>query len=163
MSYYYPQDSDSLMLIYGVGNAKEKKYGSDFLQVIREYTTEKGIEERSKDIEKKKIRHSDKKKHHRVGEEYNAGKSIEHLAEQNGVKVATILANLKKYYDEGFDLSPDGLLAASSLSQRKKDEVKKAMDKHGPELLKPIYEELDKSVDYSELRVMQLYYMANNK
>jgi len=163
MSYYYPQDSESLLQIYGVGSAKEKKYGREFLDLIRKYADEKGIKERSKDIEKKKIRHSDKKKHHRVGEEYNSGKSIEHLAEQNGVKVATILANLKKYYDEGFDLSPEGLLAASTLSERKKDEVIKAMKKNGPELLKPIYEDLNKSVDYSELRVMQLYYLANNK
>jgi ATP-dependent DNA helicase RecQ len=120
MSYYFPQNQESLMQIYGVGSAKEKKYGWDFLQVIRKYSEEKGVEERSKDIKEKKLRHSDKKKHHLVGEEYNSGKSIEHLAEQNGVKTATILANLKKYFDEGFDLTPDGLLAASSLSQRKK-------------------------------------------
>jgi ATP-dependent DNA helicase RecQ len=37
------------------------------------------------------------------------------------------------------------------------------MKKNGPELLKPIYEDLNKTVDYSELRVMQLYYLANNK
>jgi ATP-dependent DNA helicase RecQ len=163
MSYYFPQNQESLMQIYGVGSAKEKKYGWDFLQVIRKYSEEKGVEERSKDIKEKKLRHSDKKKHHLVGEEYNSGKSIEHLAEQNGVKTATILANLKKYFDEGFDLTPDGLLAASSLSQRKKDEVIKVMKKNGPELLKPIYEDLNKTVDYSELRVMQLYYLANNK
>jgi ATP-dependent DNA helicase RecQ len=163
MSYYFPQNQESLMQIYGVGSAKEKKYGWDFLQVIRKYSEEKGVEERSKDIKEKKLRHSDKKKHHLVGEEYNSGKSIEHLAEQNGVKTATILANLKKYFDEGFDLTPDGLLAASSLSQRKKDEVMKVMKKNGPELLKPIYEDLNKTVDYSELRVMQLYYLANNK
>ena len=48
------------------------------------------------------------------------------------------------------------------LSQRKVDEVTKAIDKVGPELLKPVYEELDKSVGYSELRMMQLYYLSKN-
>jgi len=36
------------------------------------------------------------------------------------------------------------------------------MKKVGPELLKPVYEELGKSVGYSELRMMQLYYLAKN-
>lgn len=163
MSYYFPRSSDSLLQIYGVGNAKESKYGADFLRIITEYMDEKGVEERSRDIEKKKVRHSSKKKHHRVGEDYNAGKSIEHLAEQNGVKIATILSNLKKYLDEGFDLSPDGILEASSLSQRKRDEVMESMKKNGAEILKPIYEDLDKAVDYNELRVMQLYYLAKER
>ncbi len=161
MSYYYPRSSESLMQIYGVGSAKESKYGKKFLSIIRAYMDEKGIEEKSQEIGKKKIRQSSKKKHHRVGEEYNAGKSIEHLAEQNGVKIATILSNLKKYLDEGYELSPEGILEASSLSQRKRDEVMKSMKKHGADILKPIYEDLDKTVDYSELRVLQLYFLSS--
>lgn len=163
MSYYFPRSSENLLQIYGVGSAKESKYGNDFLRIIKEYASENDIEEKSKDIEKKKIRHSSKKKHHHVGEEYNSGKSLEHLAEQNGVKMATILSNLKKYLDEGFDISPDGILDASNLSQRKKDEVLRSMKKLGADILKPVYEDLDKTVDYNELRVMQLYYLANNK
>jgi len=38
----------------------------------------------------------------------------------------------------------------------------KSMKKKGAGMLKPVYEDLDKSVDYNELRVMQLYYLANN-
>ena len=161
MSYYYPRSSESLMQIYGVGSAKESKYGKKFLSIIRAYMDEKGIEEKSQEIGKKKIRQSSKKKHHRVGEEYNAGKSIEHLAEQNGVKIATILSNLKKYLDEGYELSPEGILEASTLSERKRDEVMKSMKKHGADILKPIYEDLDKTVDYSELRVLQLYFLSS--
>lgn len=163
MSYYFPRSSENLLQIYGVGSAKQNKYGNDFLSIIQKYSSEYGKEEKIKDIEKKKIRHSSKKKHHRVGEEYNSGKSLEHLAEQNGVKMATILSNLKKYLDEGFEIPPAGILEASNLSQRKRDEVLKVMAKKGADILKPVYEELDKTVDYNELRVMQLYYLAKNK
>jgi len=163
MSYYFPRSSESLLQMYGIGSAKESKYGNEFLRIIEEYSADNGIKEKSKDIEKKKIRHSSKKKHHHVGEEYNSGKSLEHLAEMNGVKMATILSNLKKYLDEGFEISPDGILEASNLSQRKRDEVLKSMKVHGADILKPVYEDLDKTVDYNELRVMQLYYLANNK
>ncbi|MEX2574492.1 MAG: DNA helicase RecQ [Balneolaceae bacterium] len=163
MSYYFPQSDESLLHIYGVGKSKQKKYGGDFLKVILDHCSETGLEEKSRDIEKRKKKSSSKQKHQQVGEDYNAGKSIEHLAEQNGVKMATILSNLKKYLDEGNDLLPEGILDASALSQRKRDEVVAAMDKSGPDLLKPIYEALEKTVDYNELRIMQLYYIAKNR
>jgi ATP-dependent DNA helicase RecQ len=72
------------------------------------------------------------------------------------------LKHLKTYLEEGNDLEQGGILEACDLSQRKVDEVMASMEKVGPELLKPVYEDLDKSVGYSELRMMQLYYLASN-
>jgi ATP-dependent DNA helicase RecQ len=162
MSYYFPVSEQSLMAIYGVGSSKLKKYGDEFLPIIRAFCDENDIEERSKILGRKVSSRSSGKKHHRVGEEYNSGKTIDHLAEQFGVKKVTILSNLKKYLDEGNSLDPDNILAASGLSERKKDEVFAVMEKVGPELLKPIYEDLNKAVDYNELRILQLAYIAQN-
>ncbi len=97
-----------------------------------------------------------------IGEEFESGKSIDHLAEQFGVKTVTILSNLKKYLEDGNSLDSPAILAASELSERKIDEVYASMKKVGPELLKPIYEDLDKTVDYNELRILQLAYLAEN-
>lgn len=162
MAYYFPQSSDTMSGIYGVGDAKQKKYGQDFLEVIKAYCEEHGIEEREREIKKKKKKKSSSKKHTLIGDDYNSGKSLDHLAEEHGVKLPTILKHLKTYLEEGNDLRLDGILQASGLSQRKVDEVNEAMKKVGPELLKPVYEELGKSVGYSELRMMQLYYLAKN-
>lgn len=162
MSYYFPQSEESLMGVYGVGSSKLKKYGSDFLKIIRAFCEENDIEELSRAIQKKVKKTSSGQKHEIVGEEYNSGKSIGHLAEQFGVKDVTILGHLKKYLDEGNSIDPTGVLEASELSQRKIDEVYKSMKKVGPELLKPIYEDLNKEVDYNELRILQLAYMAKN-
>jgi ATP-dependent DNA helicase RecQ len=162
MSYYFPQNEESLLGIYGVGSSKQKKYGADFLKIIREFSEKNNIEERSQSIQKKVKKTSAKQKHDLVGEEYNSGKSIDHLAEQFGVKSVTILSNLKKYLDEGNSIDPAGVLAASELSQRKIDEVYASMKKVGPEMLKPVYEDLNKTVDYNELRILQLAYMAKN-
>lgn len=162
MAYYFPQSSETLTGIYGVGDAKQKKYGQDFLKVIKEYCDENNIDEREREIKKKTKKRSSSKKHVQIGDDYNDGKSLDHLAEEHGVKMPTILKHLKTYFEEGNKLRQDGILEAAGLSQRKVDEVNKAMDKVGPELLKPVYEELDKSVGYSELRMMQLYYMAKN-
>jgi len=160
MSYYFPQSEESLLHIYGIGSAKAKKYGSTFLSEIVSWSEEHGVEEKSRDIQKRMEKSSSRKKHEQIGEEYNAGKSLEHLAEEHGVKLATILNHLKTCADEGFKLSPEGILDASGLSSRKRDEVMASMNKHGASLLKPVYEDLDKTVDYNELRLMQLYYMT---
>tara|TARA_R100001143_G_C3361193_1_gene136097 strand:+ start:11032 stop:13209 length:2178 start_codon:yes stop_codon:yes gene_type:complete len=162
MSYYYPQSEEKLIGIYGVGSAKLKKYGIEFLEIIRSYCEKEEIDERSKGLSKKVEKSSSGQQHHRVGSEYQAGKTIDHLAEEFGVKQVTILSNLKKYLDEGNELDPVNILNASELSERKKDEVFESMKKVGPDLLKPIYEDLNKSVDYGELRILQLAYLAQN-
>lgn len=163
MSYYYPQTKETLLSVYGVGEAKLKKYGSEFLSIIQEYCRDKGIEERANVLTKKKEQTLEKKQYQIVGEEYGKGKSISHLAEQFGVKQATILVNLKKYFEDGHKVSPEGLLAASSLSERKKDEVFTSMETHGSSILKQVYEDLNKSVDYGELRILQLAYEAQKR
>jgi ATP-dependent DNA helicase RecQ len=99
----------------------------------------------------------------RIGKEFNAGKSIDHLAEQFGVKDVTIINHLKKYLKEGHSLRPEGIVKASSLSTRKRDEVLEVMEEVPTHMLRKVYTELDKSVSYSELRIIQLYYMAKNK
>ena len=162
MSYYYPHSDESLAQLYGVGSVKLKRYGGQFLPLIKQYCSEKNLKERKKGISKRIKKTSSNKKHHRIGRDFNEGKSIEHLAEEHGVKVSTILTHLKKYLDEGNELETEGILQVSSLSDRKIDEVMKSMKKTGADMLKPVYEDLDKSVDYNELRVMQLYYLANN-
>ena len=160
MSYYFPQSTDNLMPIYGVGTVKKKKYGMDFLKIIRSYCKQNDLEEREKTLEKKKEELSKQEKHQRIGEAYNRGKSIEHLAEQYGVKKVTIIKHLKTYLEEGNELRPEGIVEASSLSTRKRDEVLEVFDEVAPHMLRPIYDKLDKSVGYDELRIMQLYYMA---
>jgi len=163
MAYYFPQVTDNLMPIYGVGKVKKKKYGMDFLKIIREYCKENDIEEREKTLEKKKEELDKQETHQRIGKAFNEGKSIEHLSEQYGVKDVTIIKHLKTYLEEGNELRPEGIIKASSLSTRKREEVLDVFEDVAPHMLRPIYNKLDKSVGYDELRVIQLYYMALQK
>ncbi|TVR17697.1 MAG: DNA helicase RecQ [Balneolaceae bacterium] len=163
MAYYFPEDETSLLGIYGVGGVKMKKYGKTFLDIVKRFIDENEIKTRSKVVRQKVKSSASKQKFELIGEEFEKGKSIDHLAEQFGVKAVTILSNLKKYHDEGNSLNAANILKASELSDRKIDEVYASMKKVGPELLKPIYEDLNKTVDYNELRVLQLAYLAGNK
>lgn len=163
MSYYFPENDEQMMQIYGVGSVKLKRYGKIFGKIIREFRDENDIESRSKTLKKKAEKNSSKEAYIRVGEAYNDGKSIEHLAEQFGVKDVTIIKHLKSYLEEGNSIRTEGIAKASGLSARKRDEVMESMDRKGHDKLRLIYNDLDKEVGYSELRIMQLYYMAANQ
>lgn len=164
MAYYFPKSKDNMMPIYGVGSVKLKKYATDFLGIINKYCRDHDIEEKAKSIEEKKEKQqAHGEPYQRIGKEYNDGKSIDHLSEQFGVKDVTIIKHLKKYLKEGNNLRPEGIVEASTLSTRKRDEVLAMFDDIAPHMLRPIYNKLDKSVGYSELRVIQLYYMAQQK
>lgn len=163
MSYYFPQNDEHMMQIYGVGSAKLKRYGKIFGKIIKSYCEEHDVEERYKTLRKKAKKSSSTKKHIGIAEAFNDGQSIEHLAEQYGVKDVTIIKHLKTYLEEENSLRTEGIAEASSLSARKRDEVMESMDRNGPELLRVIYNDLNKEIGYSELRVMQLYYMAQKE
>ncbi|MCG8373459.1 MAG: helix-turn-helix domain-containing protein [Balneolales bacterium] len=112
----------------------------------------------------KKVREEEKKeKYITVAESFNAGSSISLLSEEHGTKEVTILSHLKKYLDEGNELRLEGLLQASKLSDRQRDQVLKAFKKKGADMLRLVYDELRKEIGYDELRIMQLYYLALNE
>src|SRR5699024_8833369 len=54
MSYYFPKSKENLLPIYGVGSVKQKKYGKDFLKIIKKYCAENEIEEKDRQLQKKK-------------------------------------------------------------------------------------------------------------
>lgn len=163
MAYFYPQSKDSLSPLYGVGDAKNAKYGDVFVGIIKKYAQDNNLQERRKSIQKVASKKTSSKKHEQVGESFNEGSSIKLLAEEHGVKEMTILNHLRDYLKDGNELRIEGILELSELSERQRDEVTKAFEKIGPELLKPVYEHLDKAIGYDELRVLQLYYLASKK
>nr|WP_284700189.1 helix-turn-helix domain-containing protein [Gracilimonas sediminicola] len=101
--------------------------------------------------------------HQKIGKAFNDGQRIEHLAEEHGVKEVTILNHLKDYLNEGNDLRLDGITEATSLSLRQQDEIIKIFDEKGSHMLKVVYDRMNKKIGYDQIRIMQLYYMANEK
>ncbi|MDR8392461.1 DNA helicase RecQ [Aliifodinibius sp. S!AR15-10] len=166
MAYYFPQNEESMRAIHGIGSAKLNKYGDEFGRLIKQYCEEHGIEEKKKRATK--TRRSSrpragkfsKKRHHEVGPAYNNGQSINELMDEYDVKMSTILKHLRKYYKEDNPLRPEGFLEVSGLDEQAQDSVLQAYEKHGPDLLRPVHEELDGEISYKELKIMRLYYLA---
>lgn len=166
MAYYFPQQEDSLRTIHGIGDAKLDKYGPAFVKIIKNYCSERGIEERAKtgrNRPRRKKKGNRTRRYRRVGESYNNGRSITSLADEYDVKTATILKHLANYLKEENKLRTDGLLEASILSDDQIRLVEQAFEKLGAGLLRPVYDELKGSIPYEELKLIRLYFLASQK
>ena len=161
MAYYYPQSKDSLENLYGIGAVKKEKFGDAFIGIIKNYTAEHDIEERRKALATN-VKKASGKKFEQIGKAFNAGQSVALLAEEHGIKEGTVLNHLKDYLENGNSLRLEGLVEASGLSARQRDQVMKSLKKKGPLMLRPVYDDLNKSIGYDELRIIQLYYLAQN-
>ncbi|MBD3614928.1 MAG: DNA helicase RecQ [Gracilimonas sp.] len=164
MAYYFPQSEESLLKIHGVGKTKRQRYGDAFLDVITEYCTQHNLQEKTKkrssrkNLKKNPISRS--KRHHQVGQRYNEGESIPEIASFYEVKESTVINNLTKFIQDGHSIRPDRLRELSDLSNEGFERVVTKFEELGVELLKPVFEALDEQVPYDELRVVQLYMMA---
>ena len=163
MAYYYPKDKEHLLPLYGVGSVKLKKYGSLFIGIIKKYTKEHNIKAKEETLQQKAEELESVETHVQIGKAFNDGQSIEHLAEEHGVKDVTILNHLKKYLNEGNDLRVEGITEATTLSLRQQDEIIKIFDEKGSHMLKVVYDRMNKKIGYDQIRIMQLYYMANGE
>ncbi len=161
MACYFPQSSEGLLRIYGVGSVKRGKYGQPFLNIITKYCRENNISERSGTVRRKQPR-TKRRRHHEVGEAFNDGESIEQLTNRFSVKPGTIISHLEKYSLEGNPIRTDGILEASKLTREQQEQVFQTFEKEGDEMLRPAYDALNETVSYDELRLMRLYLMIRD-
>jgi ATP-dependent DNA helicase RecQ len=177
MAAYFPQSSQSLLAISGVGQAKLKQYGDAFLDVIKPYCKKHSLAERRKELtsEKGSRKKSSSSQSRASGEEelgmrttlvaeaFNAGASIESLTERYAVTVGTILDHLARYASAGNRLrSGSDLQAYTSSSPDDQQTAMQAFDEFGAERLKPVFDKLEGRVNYDELKVLRLMYLSRD-
>ena len=163
MAAYFPQSKDSLLNISGVGKVKYERYGAAFLAIIKEYCKSNKIDEKYKTP----MRVDGKDAHRRyvaVGEAYNAGESIQNLMKRYDVSADTILNHLARFIMAGNPLrSAEDLIALSNLSPDQQLAVFKAFDILGSDMLKPVYDKLNGTVNYDELKILRLCYLCEER
>ncbi|MEX0721336.1 MAG: DNA helicase RecQ [Balneolaceae bacterium] len=165
MAYYLPQSEKNLLKTHGVGSAKNQKYGGAFLEVIIDYCTQNNLQEKSKTQKRSmpKPPISRSKRHHQTGDEFNSGKSIPEIAALFGVKESTVIGHITKYIKEGHAVRKEGIRELSSLNDDNYKKVENAFQEIGVELLRPVYDAFDEQISYNELRIVQLYMMAEEQ
>lgn len=151
MATYYPKDKESFMSIKGVGLKKYESYGEEFIDVIRDFVDEKKID--VSNIEKVEVESSSKEgaadRYPLTYECYLEGLSLHEIAEKRGYTVNTIINHLKKCEEMGMAIDWSRFMDDPT----KERQILKAIDKVGPDRLKPIKEIVSENISYEDIRI----------
>jgi ATP-dependent DNA helicase RecQ len=169
MAAYYPQSDASLRKVSGVGMVKAARYGDIFLDIIRAYCQEHNLAEKPRPetrlarVERPAAAASagQGSRTVEVGEAYNGGESIEELMKLYGVSLGTILEHLTRFGLDGNRLrAGDDLLELTRLRPEMQQSVLMAYAELGAERLKPIFERLNGTVNYDDLKIMRIVFLS---
>ncbi len=185
MAAYYPQSFGSLLKISGVGQVKLRQYGEVFLEVIQAYCEKHGIVERphpqpfphkGKGAESPspdgRLRSAPEggvrgegeigERTRLVAEAFNEGETIQSLMERYHVTVGTILEHLSRYLSAGNKLrNGEDLQALASVTLEQQQSAFAAFDELSPTFLKPVYDKLNGTLNYEDLKILRLLYLIS--
>ncbi len=157
----YPQTTDELISIHGIGTHKMQKYGQTILTIVIEYCAVNNIETNATatPVQREYIKTP---RHVEIGELYNTGCSIKEIEEAAGIKQSTIISNLNKYIQDGYSIKSAGLTSLLPKDADLLARITAVFDRHSTDYLKPVYEELNGVVDYDTLQICRLYYLSSD-
>lgn len=164
LAIYFPKSKGSFLQMHGVGVTKFDKYGAPFLDAVVDYCDIYHLDEiekkteRTKPLKKTSLK---KRKYVVTAEAFNQGTSINALKSQLKIKLSTICDHLYRYHQEGNELVPQDVAKDSKLSKEDQTRITHAFHKCGPDLLRPVFEELGEKYSYDDLHLMRLNFIVN--
>lgn len=162
MASYLPVNKKEMLRIHGLGEIKFEKYGHIFLKEIIEYCKENKIkpvnEEYLSPPRLKLIKKT--KPYQTTGNKFISGSSIDDIIRETKYKKSTIIKHLLDYTIENGLKNTERILNESNLSENDKEKVLKKFDELGADRLAPVYDALKQKVDYNELHLLRIYYIA---
>jgi ATP-dependent DNA helicase RecQ len=165
MAFFYPMSEATMRSTNGVGEVKFARYGTIFLDLIREYCRTRNLVEKPRPAGDQAVRPRQPELGERsiqVGEAFNAGRSLEQLATEMHVQPDTIIQHLINYALAGNTMRQNGeFLALSKLPVDQQVIVLKAFKKLGAQRLKPVFEELGGTISYDELKILRLHFLSS--
>lgn len=151
MATYFPENRESILKIKGVGLKKYESYGEEFVEVIKNYASEKGIDSRS--IERAEIeepvKESNTDRYELTYNSYLKGLSLEEIAKDRKLTVGTIIKHLEKCEKDGRQVDWSTFIA----NPIKEERILKAIDEIGLEKLRSIKEMLPEEISYEDIRI----------
>ncbi|WP_257266263.1 DNA helicase RecQ [Endozoicomonas sp. ONNA2] len=167
MSARFPQSRYSLLQISGVGQVKLDHYGDAFLHEITSFCDKNQIEEITKPSVRESLpslRTASRGRHVTVGESFSKHNCLSRLQDEFNLKLPTLLGHLYKYQTEVAHLPvSDAFLRLSRLSPERQTLVLEAINNHGTDRLRPLFDALQEQVPYDELHLLRLHYLVQNR
>jgi len=154
---YLPQSLDELRFISGFGDVKLARYGREFVNPVKVYTHERGLNSRIANKSRKRER---KPKTERTPtprssdtrraslELYKKDKSIAEIAAERGLNVSTVESHLSFFVESG------ELDVLEMVSPDKMPAIQDAIESYGAERLAPLKEVLGPDFSYGEIKAV---------
>lgn len=156
MSAYFPQDKESFLGIKGVGDKKYENYGKDFIDLIKTYCDEKGLNsikriKKEETIEEKQDSNGQNKLdiYELTYNCYLEGFSLNEIAEKRELTVSTILNHLEKCEKDGQEIEWERFI-----DDKKEKAILKVINDIGADKLKPIKEALPNDFSYDDIKIV---------
>ncbi|MDP1548156.1 MAG: DNA helicase RecQ [Anaerolineales bacterium] len=171
MAAYYPQSTGSLLNISGVGQAKAEKYGGAFLAVIKAFCEKRSLNEKTPPSPSSTPKREKTVESGELGgrtlliaQAFHEGASVQGLMERHQVTMGTILEHLTKYVSAGNQLRNGAdLQALISATPEQQQAAFDAFDEFSPTYLKPVYEKLNGTLTYDELKILRMMYLISKQ
>ncbi|MYE44419.1 MAG: hypothetical protein F4X79_10400 [Acidobacteria bacterium] len=156
MAAYVPQSEESLLRVHGFGPAKLERYGTPFLDAVRDHAEAKELPDRTSALgPPTKARTSGPTKRSATldttRELLEEGRSVAEVAEARAVSVQTVLNHLERLVRDGttLDLSP------SLPDPERVARIREALLADGAEALRPVRDRLGPAYSYEEIRIVR--------
>ena len=150
-----------------MGQAKLEKYGDVFLSVIKSYCEKHKIAERGLPSPHGRGAGGEGELGERtriIDEAFNDGATIQELMERHGFVANTILDHLMKFVMAGNKLSNgESLQAFSSATPDQQQAVFAAFDELGTYYLKPVFDKLNGTLNYDDLKILRMLYLVTHQ
>jgi ATP-dependent DNA helicase RecQ len=156
MAYAAPQSVENFAAIPGVGEAKLSKYGDLFLEVIRGFAAESGLEERPLVAARTPSRRSPRgpsATHQETKRMVAQGLNVGEIAKERGLTQQTVLNHMERLVAAGEALELGPLMPPLKRSQR----IEAVFRAIGADTLTPVLEALGDGFGYEELRLVRLW------
>jgi RecQ family ATP-dependent DNA helicase len=158
MARYYPQRTESLTNIFGVGKEKIARYGSRFVQKIRSYAYTKQIEEKPVPGTRVKAQSASPRRALSASILETVAlieerKSLEQVALLRRLTIGTVLQHLEQAQDQGRRMNVSHLL---TISPERLEAIARAFQASDAWMLAPARATLGESYSYDELRLARL-------
>lgn len=155
MATYFPQSEESLSRISGVGAAKLKQFGPDFLAEIQRYAGENGLAERTMPSSRRERNASTRRGGATLDETKNLflqKLSVREVAAERGLTEGTIINHLERLVMAGEELDIGYLLPPPERCNKIQD----AFRQSGEQFLAPVHDLLGDGFSYEEIRLVRL-------
>ncbi|RIW35021.1 DNA helicase RecQ [Bacillus salacetis] len=140
-----PTDSAGFLEVKGVGSHKNEKYGSRFLQAIAEHR-------KADETKEEKIETSNKKEEEPsylvTYQLFSEGSDLEEIAKERSLSLTTVQNHILQSIEEGMAVN-----TSNFLTDEERRAIELAIEKAGPEKLKPIKEELPEEISYFQIKI----------